>query len=115
MRHRDRAPQGVMDFLFLSLMKWCHDEGYEWFNLGMAPLAGLEGRELAPAWHRVGTLAYRHGEYFYNFQGLRAYKEKFDPVWEPMYLATPRGFALPVILTNLAVLISGGLKGALAR
>jgi hypothetical protein len=29
------------------------EQGYEWFNLGMAPLAGLEQHPLAPAWHRL--------------------------------------------------------------
>jgi phosphatidylglycerol lysyltransferase len=28
--------------------------------------------------------------------GLRAYKDKFDPVWEPRYLASPAGFVLRV-------------------
>ncbi|HEY8183629.1 MAG TPA: phosphatidylglycerol lysyltransferase domain-containing protein, partial [Thermoanaerobaculia bacterium] len=57
----------------------------------------------------------RFGEHFYNFQGLRQYKEKFDPIWEPMYLASPGGLALPRILTNLATLISGGLRGVVAK
>jgi phosphatidylglycerol lysyltransferase len=55
------------------------------------------------------------GENFYNFQGLRQYKEKFDPVWEPTYLASPGGLVLPRILTNLATLISGGLRGVVAK
>ena len=58
---------------------------------------------------------YQHGENFYNFQGLRRYKEKFDPVWEPRYLASPGGLALPRILANVTALISGGLKGVVAR
>jgi phosphatidylglycerol lysyltransferase len=81
----------------------------------MAPLSGIENRSLAPLWNRVGALAYRFGENFYNFQGLRQYKEKWDPVWEPTYLASPGGLALPRILTNLAALISGGLRGVIAK
>jgi phosphatidylglycerol lysyltransferase len=56
-----------------------------------------------------------HGEHFYNFQGLRAYKEKFDPVWEPRYLASQGGFALPWVLVNLTSLISGGIAGTLKK
>src|SRR5262249_47305142 len=111
MRHRTDAPNGVMDFMFLHLMLWGQTQGYKTFNLGMPPLSGLENRSLGTVWNRVGALAYRFGENFYNFQGLRQYKEKFDPVWEPMYLASPGGLALPRILTNLATLISGGLRG----
>jgi lysylphosphatidylglycerol synthetase-like protein (DUF2156 family) len=38
-------------------------------------------------------LLFRHGEHFYNFQGLRAFKDKFDPIWEPRYLASLGGLA----------------------
>ncbi len=115
MRHRPAAPSGVMDLLFTELMQWGRDEGYAWFNLGMAPLSGLPEHELAPLWNRVGSIVFRHGEHFYNFQGLRAYKEKFDPVWTPRYLAAPGGLHLARVLTNLAGLISGGLRGVIAK
>src|SRR5205085_4172097 len=115
MRHRTDAPNGVMDYMFLQLILWSKEQGYESFNLGMAPLSGLENRSLGTVWNRVGALAYRFGENFYNFQGLRQYKEKFDPVWEPMYLASPGGLVLPRILINLATLISGGMRGVVAK
>ena len=81
----------------------------------MAPLSGLERRELAPLWSKVGAFLYRHGEHFYNFQGLREYKEKFDPVWQPRYLASPGGLALPRLLANVASLINGGLRGVVSK
>ena len=115
MRHLPEAPAGVMDYIFVSLIVWGQQQGYRWFNLGMAPLAGLENRALGTMWSRVGALTYRLGENFYNFQGLRQYKDKFDPVWEPMYIASPGGLALPRILTNLAALISGGLRGVVTK
>jgi phosphatidylglycerol lysyltransferase len=115
MRHSPDAPQGVMDFLFIELMLWGQAEGYRCFNLGMAPLSGLEDRPLAPTWNRVSAFIYRHGEHFYNFQGLRQYKEKFAPDWEPRYLASPGGLVLPRILADLASLIGGGLKGVLTK
>ena len=70
---------------------------------------GFEQHRLAPLWNRLGALLFRHGEQFYNFQGLRAFKDKFDPVWEPRYLASPGGLALPFVLTDVAALISGGV------
>ena len=115
MRHADDAPPGVMDYLFAELMLWGKERGYRHFSLGMAPLSGLETHRFAPVWNRAGALLFRFGENFYNFQGLRAFKEKFDPVWEPRYLAAPRGFALPFILTDIAALISGGVYGVVAR
>lgn len=115
MRYLPEAPKGVMDYLFLELMLWGAREGYDQFNLGMAPLSGLESHPLAPLWHRLGTLIYRHGEHFYNFEGLRAYKNKFAPVWRPKYLVAPGGIGLPTILLDVAALISGGIKGMFSR
>jgi phosphatidylglycerol lysyltransferase len=111
MRHRTQAPNGVMDYLMLELMLWGKAAGYRWFNLGMAPLAGLASGQLAPLWERAGALVYRYGEHFYNFEGLRSYKDKFDPVWSPRYLACPGGLALPVILADIAALVAGGAVG----
>lgn len=115
MRFGPDAPRGAMDYLFIELMLWAKANGYKWFNLGMAPLAGLERHPLAPAWHRVGNFVFRHGEHFYNFEGLRRYKAKFDPVWEPRYLVAPGGVALPRILIDVSVLIAGGMKELFAR
>jgi phosphatidylglycerol lysyltransferase len=115
MRQTDDAPLGVMDFLFCELMLRGAREGYRWFNLGMAPLAGLEARSVAPFWSKLGAMVFRHGEHFYNFQGLRLYKDKFDPVWEARYLACPGGLVLPRVLGDIATLISRGFRGMLAR
>jgi phosphatidylglycerol lysyltransferase len=115
MRYLPEAAEGVMEYLFICLMLWGKERGYRWFNLGMAPFSGLENRALAPLWNRLGAFVFRHGEHFYNFQGLRQYKEKFDPQWRPKYLASPGGLALPQIFANLATLISGGVKGVVAK
>lgn len=115
MRHLPDGPSGIMDFLFVELMLWAQREGYQWFNLGMAPLAGLHNRRQAPLWNRFGALVFGRGERFYNFRGLQRYKEKFDPEWAPRYMAVPGGIALPMILANVASLISGGLSGVVRR
>jgi phosphatidylglycerol lysyltransferase len=115
MRHANDAPKGVMDFLFTELMLWGKDQGYGWFNLGMAPLAGLEAHRLAPAWHKVGRLIYRYGDNFYNFEGLRQYKEKFQPEWRPRYLAAPGGLAQTRVLLDVTALISGRLLDTVRR
>lgn len=114
MRHRHDA-RGVMDYLFVQLLRWGSAQGYARFNLGMAPLTGLEARRLAPLWARAGALVARRGEPYYNFQGLRAYKQKYDPVWEPRYLASPGGLVLPRVLANVATLVAGGLSGVVRK
>jgi len=115
MRFGERAPRATMDYLFVELMLWARASEFRWFSLGMAPLSGLERHPLAPAWHRVGNFVFRHGEHFYNFDGLRRYKSKFSPVWEPKYLVSPGGFALPRILMDVSVLIAGGFRELIAK
>lgn len=111
MRHDPAGPKFTMDALFGNIMLWGKAEGFEWFCLGAAPLSGLENRRLASLWNRIGGFVYDHGEQFYHFEGLRAYKQKFDPVWTPDYLACPGGLAVPQILYEVNSLISGGIKG----
>jgi phosphatidylglycerol lysyltransferase len=106
MRHRGAAPAGTMDFLFARTFAWGRAQGFARFDLGMAPLTGLEQRPLMPFWNRLGALVVRGGERAYNFQGLRAYKQKFAPGWHPRYLASPGGLALPRVLADVAVLIA---------
>ena len=110
MRYRHEAPKGVMEPLFVHMLKWGKEQGYQWFSFGMAPLSGFEASPVAPLWNRIGAFLYEHGEAFYNFQGLRAYKEKFDPEWEPHYLAYPGGLKLPRILADVSALIAGGYR-----
>lgn len=115
MRYRPGVPLETMEFLFIRLMLWGQEQGYKTFNLGMAPLSGLDGRPFAPTWNKLGSLIYQHGERFYNFKGLRQYKEKFDPIWEPKYIVCPSGMLLPRILANIASLTSGGMKGVITK
>lgn len=115
MRYAHDAPREVMESLFVHVMLWARNEGYQRFSLGMAPLSGFEQSPVAPFWNRLGAFLYDHGGSLYNFQGLRAYKEKFDPVWEPRYLVYPGGLKLPRILADIAALIAGGYRHLLVR
>lgn len=110
MRFDHRAPRDVMEALFVQLMIWGQQQGYHWFALGMAPLYGFETSPVAPLWNRLGAFLYEHGQAVYNFQGLRDYKEKFNPVWQPRYLAYPGGLRLPLILADVSALVAGGYR-----
>lgn len=115
MRYDPAAPSGVMEFLLLSVMFWGKSQNIEWFNLGMAPLSGLEKHPLAPLWHKIGNKVFHMGGEFYNFEGLYHYKNKFEPVWTPRYLAVPAGLSAPAVLLAVTKLISGGLKGIVLK
>jgi phosphatidylglycerol lysyltransferase len=115
MRYRAGAPVDVMEALLASLMLWGKGQGYRSFSLGMAPLSGIESSPAAALWMRLARFLYQHGEPLYKFQGLRAYKEKFHPVWEPRYLAYAGGLQLARILADVAALIAGGYRRIFLR
>lgn len=115
MRYSENAPESVMEYLFVQLTLWGREKGFRWFDLGMAPFSGVEDRQLAPLWNRFAAFLYAYGEEYYNFQGIRRFKEKFDPVWEPCYMAVPGGLTLPLILKDLSALTSGGFRGVFAK
>ena len=107
--HRD-APRSVMEALFVHLLTWGKEQGYRRFALGMAPLSGFEESPVGSLWNRLGAFLYEHGDAIYNFQGLRAYKDKFNPNWEPHYLAYPGGLGLPRIMADVSALVAGGYR-----
>ena len=115
MRFKGGAVRDVMDYLFVQLMLWGKAQGYGRFDLGMAPLSGLQDRRLAPLWTRMGAALFTHGERLYNFEGLRRYKDKFRPVWEPRYLAAPGGPALAAVLADVAPLVRGTALGIVRK
>jgi len=115
MRYLPDASPFTMDYLFIRMLLWAKGQGYSVFNLGVAPLSGLETRPLAPLWQRFGAMIFRSGETFYNFRGLRQYKQKFSPEWQPVYLACPGGLAPARVLTDVTALISGGVRGAFVK
>lgn len=107
MRHANDAPSGLMEYLFIALMLHLKADGYAEFSLGMAPLSGLETRRGSRWTMKLAGMVYRHGGHFYNFEGLRAFKNKFDPEWRPRYLAAPPQTNILVIAADAAALVSG--------
>jgi phosphatidylglycerol lysyltransferase len=84
-----------MDVLFALLFQWLREQGYTSFSLGLAPLSGID----LPL---VGTDPIREHffrliEPFFSVQGLRHFKAKFDPRWEPRFLVFRSVSALPAI------------------
>ena len=55
------------------------------------------------------------GEALYGFEGLRAWKDKFSPLWEPRYIAGPDGVGLARALIDLQTLVGGGQKSVARR
>ncbi len=112
---KSESPNGVMDYLFSKIILWGKDQDYKQFSLGMAPLSGLDDSSHISLWNRIGHMIYQHGEYFYNFEGIRKYKDKYNPVWNSKYLACRNPLSIPIILTDIAALGSGGVTGVFVK
>lgn len=118
MRYLPDEASGIMEFMFLRLIEHYKAAGFEEFSLGTAPLSGLSERSVPRSWNRYGRLIYRHGGAFYNFEGLRAFKQKFQPEWRPRYLAVPPNVSALRAMGDAALLIAGpprGLVGKITR
>ena len=110
MRHVAGVSPYTMEFLFVSLILALKEDGYGTLSLGTAPLSGLVPTPLGLRWYRLAHLIWRHGSLLYNFQGLRTFKGKFDPVWEPRYLAVSGSMGPFFALADAAALANGGTQ-----
>jgi len=81
--------------------------GFEKLSLGMSPLSGMLPSPLASPWYRLASLTWQFGGRFYNFRGLRAFKNKFQPRWEPRYLAASGSVGVLLTLADLSLLAGG--------
>ena len=54
MRYEPDGSNFIMDALFAEMMSWGAEQGFHWFSLGAAPFSGIENRQLASFWNRVG-------------------------------------------------------------
>ncbi len=99
MRRDPDAPNGVMEFLFVALIERFRAEGRTGMTLGLAPMAGITGDTTRD---RAMRLAYERGERLFNYQGLRRFKEKWSPRWEPRYLGYRSEADLPRVALAIA-------------
>ena len=107
MRQLPDAPPYATEYLITQLALELKARKFEMFSLGMAPLAGLVRTPLSSRWNRMAGLVWERGGPIYNFQGLRSFKNKFRPRWEPRYLAASGAIGPFITLADVATLASG--------
>ncbi len=59
-----------------------------------------------PLAHKLLDLVFNHGENFYGFRGIRSYKDRFNPEWEPIYVASPGSWRLPFVTADVTRVVS---------
>jgi len=105
MRFKKEIPNNTMTYLILNLLISYKKNGYKFFNLGMAPLSNVGKKRKAHSSEKLANLLTRYGGHFYSFEGLRNYKNKFEPNWEARYLAYEDISTLPSSLIEATILI----------
>lgn len=108
MRHYAKVEHGTMEFMFAKMLLWAKEKGYDTFSLGLSAIVGVGEKQDDP---RVEQALHTISEYvsrFYNFKGLHEFKEKFHPRWEPRYMIYPGAASLPLVLSTLIQVHSGG-------
>lgn len=83
------APNGTAELMVDAAMKALAADGFAYVTLGLVPLTPRIRTGGTPPrfWLRTAlTWARLHGQRFYNFEGLDAFKAKFKPeTWEPLF------------------------------
>lgn len=101
MRYRPGSQNGLMDYLFVSVLLWAQESGLATFNLGFSPFTGI-GKEPQASFIERG-LHFIHNRAIRapNFAGLHFFKEKFNPIWSPRYLIYPGWTRLPSVAIGI--------------
>jgi phosphatidylglycerol lysyltransferase len=108
LRYRRDVEEEVVEFLLAAILQWARDEGYECFNLGLSPLAGVEIQPDDPVAPEALRYIYEHADLFYNFKGLHEFKEQFHPHWRARHLVFPGFASLPSVAITLRNASSSG-------
>ena len=103
-RNTEGTVRGVMEFLIATAALTFQQEGARFISLSGAPLAGIDRNDSGErpcALQPVLGLIAKSMEPAYGFQSLRQFKDKFQPTYQPLYLAYPDPVALGQIMIAL--------------
>jgi phosphatidylglycerol lysyltransferase len=101
---RDIGPgtsHGVMEFLIATAARTFQEEGARFVSLSGAPLARLDRGQPPGTVQRLLDLLANAVEPVYGFQSLLQFKDKFHPVYQPLYLTYPDPAAIGSIATAI--------------
>lgn len=110
MRYTQASPVGTMDVLFCHIFEWSKKQGYECFDLRMAPLSNVGNSKFCFLSEKIAYKFFLYGSTLYGFSGLKRYKEKFATHWEPKYLAYRNTKTLSVTILQASLLIKNSKK-----
>jgi phosphatidylglycerol lysyltransferase len=106
------APNGTAELMIDSAIRAMAEDESEYVTLGLSPLSrrAAISQEENPLWLRwTLSWARAHGRRFYNFDGLDAFKTKFQPeAWEPVFAIFNSPHFSPLALYAIAAAFTKG-------
>jgi phosphatidylglycerol lysyltransferase len=106
------APNGTAELMIDAAIRAIAEEESEYVTLGLSPLSlrAALSQEENPLWLRwLLSWARAHGRRFYNFDGLDAFKTKFQPEqWEPVFAIFNEPHFSPAALYAIAEAFTRG-------
>lgn len=100
------AVNGTSEMMIDAAIRGMAESGSEFVTLGLSPLSRRAAVPAAanPLWLRIALNWVRaHGRRFYNFDGLDAFKAKFQPeTWEPVFAIANEARFSPLTLYAIA-------------
>lgn len=112
MRHTQQAPSGIMDEIFINLFEQSRDEGYTYFDMGMAPLSNVGTSPYSFIEEKIAHLIYEYGYHFYGFQGLRSYKNKYVTEWHSKYIAFRKRSSMIFTMVQILMVVNQRINAA---
>lgn len=106
MRHRQDAPSGIMDKIFIELYQYGQENGYHYFDLGMAPLSNVGASKYSFIEERVAHFIYEYGYRVYGFQGLRAFKNKYANLWHSKYTVYRKRSSIAITMLQVVMVVN---------
>jgi len=101
MRYNVGAPNGLMDFLFVSAIQWAKNNNFTILNLGFAPFSNIDEKSNSSQVEKLIRKVHSHPMNFREFKGLEFFKNKFNSIWSPRYLIYPGILSLPFVMINI--------------
>lgn len=102
-RKTNDAPNGIIDFILVSLFNYLKTENYTSVNLGLAPMSGIVNPTTVQ--EKAMKYAYDKIKSFSHHKGQRLFKEKFAPTWSNQYIIFSDDYDLIQIPRILAKVI----------
>ncbi|MFH6964641.1 phosphatidylglycerol lysyltransferase domain-containing protein [Flavobacterium plurextorum] len=102
-RKTNDAPNGIIDFMMVTLFNHLKAQNVFFVDLGLAPMSGIENPQTIQ--EKSMKYAYEKLKSFSHYKGLRDFKDKFSPSWQNQYIVFNDDYDLLQIPQVLAKVI----------